>query len=307
MDTETLSLFVDVFRHGSFAAVARDRNRAPSSISRAISSLEEELGVRLFQRTTRRLSPTEAGQLYFSRVEPLVEALDGAREAALDLEETPRGTVRLTAPVSFAQQNLIPHLGAFTQQYPRVRLELMLTDARVDLLAQRMDMAIRLGQLEDSSLIARRLCSMRYVVCASPTYLKRDGIPKTPQDLANHRCLTFPLPGVGPTWRFRRNEAEAARTIDVSGPLSISNALALRDAALAGIGVTLLATWVAGQALHSGELVDLFPGWEVTGTGFGSAAWLIVPSRDYVPLKVRAVQTFLSALFQGGPPAAQGL
>ncbi len=302
MDVSTLHLFIETMRRGSFAAVARDRNLDPSSVSRAIASLENELGVRLFQRSTRRLSPTEAGRLYYARIEPLVDELDRARLVARDTAATAKGVLRVTASVSFGQMCIVPFLPEFMAENPELSLDLLLTDAVLDLLAERIDIAVRLGPLRDSRLVATRLTGTVYAVCASPGYLARAGRPRAPQDLVRHESLLFPLPGYRSRWRFRDADGEIVE-VPVRGRCVISTALALRDCAIAGMGVALLPRWLIADALDSGALVDLFPDFDVTATDFDTAAWLLYPSRAYLPLKVRKFTDFLKAKLVGGGPA----
>ncbi len=203
MDLTTLLTFVEVMRRGSFAAVARDRNVDPSSVSRAVKGLEDELGLRLFNRTTRRLSPTEAGVVYFDRVEPLVEELERARLQAADVSERPKGTLRVAAPVSFALLNLVPLLPALVERYPELSFDLVLTDATLDLVEERIDVALLLGPLSDSGLVVRRLSPMIARACASPSYLERHGRPEKPGDLERHECLLLDVHGFTDRWRFR--------------------------------------------------------------------------------------------------------
>lgn len=304
MDLSGLRAFVEVMRRGSFAAVARDRGVAASSISRAIAALEDELGIRLFHRSTRRLAPTEAGALYFARVEPLLEELEHARLIVGDIGEQPRGTLRMTAPVSFAQVNLVPLLPELAATYPALDLELLLSDRHSDLVAERIDLAIRLGRLADSNLVARQLCPMVSLVCASPDYLAQHGHPETPAALADHDCLVFPMAGWNSRWLFRprgRNGVDVLE-VPVRGRHTISNALALARCAMAGMGLCLLPRWIIGRQLHDGSLIDVFPDHEVSATDFDTAAWLLYPSRAYLPLKVRAVVDFLIARFRDGAP-----
>ncbi|MCB9746219.1 MAG: LysR family transcriptional regulator [Alphaproteobacteria bacterium] len=294
MDLDQLRLFASVLRRGSFAAAARDHELAPSSVSRAVSGLEEELGVRLLQRSTRHLELTEAGALWFERVQPLLAGLEDANRQARDARQELTGTLRVAAPISFAQRLLLPWVHRFCQDHPGLELELILSDARVDLLAERVDLAVRLGRLDDSGLVARRLFTMRYVVCASPGYLERAGWPARPEDVAQHPGLVFPLPAYGPLWRFR-DAKQRLTEVPVSGPLSVNNAMGLRQLALAGAGLALLTSWVVDDALASGALVDVFPDHEVTATEFDAAAWLLMPSRAYVPRKARAFAEALEA------------
>ncbi|MEO0853648.1 MAG: LysR family transcriptional regulator, partial [Cyanobacteria bacterium J06648_11] len=203
MELSALEMFADVMQRGSFAAVARDRHVDPSSISRAIAGLEAELGVRLFQRSTRRLVPTEAGNAYFEQIASILPALERAGQIATDLSDRPRGTLRVTAPVTFGQIAIVPLLPELAQAYPDLVIELLLTDVTVDLLAERIDVALRLGSLSDSSFVAMRLCPMVSVVCTAPSYVTREGWPRSPQDLSRHNCLRFPISGWMSQWHFR--------------------------------------------------------------------------------------------------------
>lgn len=299
-----LQIFVEVVRQGSFAAVARDRNLDPSSVSRTIAGLEEELGIRLFHRTTRRLSLTEAGTVYFERIEPLVEEMQQAVHVAKDISGEPKGTLRLTTSVSFGQKCIVPLLADFQLTYPDLTVDLLLTDAIVDLFAERIDVAIRLGLLADSALIAQRLMQTHYAVCASPDYLKRHGQPQKPTDIAHHHCLLFPLEGFRSRWIFKDRHGTISE-VPVQGRTIISNAIALQQCAIAGMGLALLPDWLVNEDLEAGRLLNLFPDDEVTATAFNTAAWMVYPSRTYVPLKVRVLIEFLKAKFLKQPAPAQ--
>ncbi|MEL6160313.1 MAG: LysR family transcriptional regulator [Cyanobacteria bacterium J06554_11] len=292
MDVSALGLFVAVVRQGSFAAVARDRNVDPSSVSRAIAALEAELGVRLFQRTTRRLALTEAGTTYFQRIEPLVEEVQQAGVAATDMCGQPKGTLRVTASVSFGLTCIVPLLPRFEVDYPELTVELLLTDAVVDLLAERIDVAVRLGVMADSALMAQRLMSVVYRVCASPAYLERYGYPAVPAEIEQHECLLFPLAGFRSRWIFRDGMGELCE-VTVRGRTVISNAIALQQCAISGMGIALLPGWLVDGDIEAGRLLDVFPMYGVTATDFNTAAWLVYPSKAYVPLKVRAFIEFL--------------
>lgn len=286
MDLSVLQIFVEVMRHGSFAAVARERNIDPSSVSRTIAGLESELGIRLFQRTTRKLSPTEAGMTYFERIEPLMEEMQQAIAVAKDISGNPKGTIRITASVSFGLKCIVPLLPKFEAKYPEVTVDLLLTDSVVDLFTERIDIAIRLGQLADSSLIAQQLMRTRYSVCASPDYLQRCGQPQIPKDIEQHNCLLFPLIGFRTRWKFR-DKSENIQEIPVRGKTIISNAIALQQCAISGMGLALLPHWLIDEDIRDARLIKLFPNYEVTATDFNTAAWLVYPSRAYIPLKVR--------------------
>ena len=292
MDLEGLRIFVEVVRRGSFAAVARDRNIDPSSISRAVASLEEDLGTRLFQRSTRRMGLTEAGNIYFGRVEALVDELDHARDETLAVSASPVGTLRLTASVAFGNQCLLPLLPSFRSLYPALKLELLLTDTNLDLLSERVDLAIRLGASLDSSLVGVKLVNTRYHVCVSPAYLAQGKPLRVPEDLSAHPCLLFTLPEFRSRWLFR-DQAGAVRSVSINGDVVISNALALRTCALSGLGPALLADWLIGEDIAQGRLIDPFPDYSVTVTDFDTAAWLLYPSRTFLPNKVRVMIDFL--------------
>jgi DNA-binding transcriptional LysR family regulator len=305
METETLRTFVEVIRRGSFAAVARDREVDPSSVSRTIAGLEQSLGVRLFHRTTRSLSPTEAALAYFDRVEPIVDELERASLVAADSGETPRGVLRITAPVSFAQVNLVPLMSELSSRYPDLSFELLLTDSFLDLVESRVDVAVRVGTLQESSLIAHRLCGMVYVACASPTYLARRGRPKTPEDLQRHESLRYPVSGYGSKWRFR--DGDHVIEVPGRGRIVADNFAALRQCALDDMGVLLAPRWIVAADLRSGALINLFPDLSATVSEFDSAAWLVYPTRSYLPRKVRVFVDFMKEKFKDGAPAEAGL
>jgi DNA-binding transcriptional LysR family regulator len=292
MDVSVLRLFVEVMRQGSFAAVARDRNIDPSSVSRAIANLEEELGIRLFQRTTRQLSPTEAGTTYFARIEPLVEEMQQAIDVAADVSGQPKGKLRVTASVSFGLKRIVPLLPKFESLYPDLTVDLLLTDAVIDLFTERMDVAVRLGLLADATLIAQQLMRTHYSVCASPDYLQRSGQLEKPIDIERHNCLLFPLAGFRSRWIFKDQHGERSE-VSVHGRTLISSAIALQQCAIAGMGLALLPNWLIDEDLRTGSLINIFPDYAVTATDFSTAAWLVYPSRAYVPLKVRVFIDFL--------------
>lgn len=298
MDITVLQFFVEVVRLGSFAAVARERNLDPSSVSRAIGNLEEELGIRLLQRTTRQLSVTEAGLTFYQRLSPLLEEMEDTFSQVKDTSNQLTGTLRVTASVSFGLQMVVPILPQFQKLYPNLKVDLLLTDAIVDLIGERVDVAIRLGLLSDSSLIAHRLMPTRYFVCASPEYLQRSPLITKPADLAEHNCLLFPLAGFRSRWLFRNPEGEITE-VGITGNITISNAMALQKCAIAGMGVTLLANWLVNEDLGAGRLIDVFPDYTVSATDFHTAAWFVYPSRSYVPLKVRAFMDFMQSAVSG--------
>ena len=292
MNLETLRTFIHVARRGSFAAVARDQATDPSSISRIIAQLEEELGLRLFQRTTRRMTLTEAGATYLSRIDSVLQELDAAQEEAATLNARPKGTLRLTASVAFGTQCLVPHLPRFREAFPDLRLELLLSDANLDLVSERIDLAIRLGPSVEGDLVHVKLRNTAYRVCASPQFLIARQAPENPSDLSKLPCLLFTFPDFRSRWLFRDSKGSLTE-VPVRGDILISNALALRECALSGLGLALLADWLIDDDLREGRLVDLFPKHHVTATSFATAAWLLYPSRAFLPKKVRVAIDFL--------------
>lgn len=299
MDLHVLELLVDVAAQGSFAAVARERGIVPSSVSRTIAGLEQELGVRLLQRSTRTLSMTDAGRAYVERVGPLLEQLRAAAEIAKDSGAAPRGRLRVTAPTSFAQVTLVPMLPGFAARHPELELELLLSDRMHDLVTERIDVAVRLGNIDDSSLVGVRLGPFEYVACASPAYVARRGLPRAPAELAGHDCLRYPIPGVAPTWRFRRRKrrhSDEVIEVEISGRFVIDNGLALRTLALAGLGVAVVPRHYVREHLRDGSLVALLDAYEVTGSRFDQAIWSLLPSRSYLPGRSRVFVEFLREL-----------
>lgn len=298
MEIATLALFIDVARRGGFAAAARARGLDPSQVSRAIAALEAELAMRLFQRTTRRLALTESGAAYLARIEPLVAELADARDLAAG-DGGLEGRLRLTASAAYGIERLVPLLGAFRQSFPRLRLELVLSDANLDLLAEHIDLAIRLGPSIPPGMIGVELHGVRYGLYAAPAYLAAAPPLRAPDDLPQHRCLLWTAPLQRGVWRFEAGDGRRA-AIEPEGDLALSTPLALIGAARAGLGPTLLPDWLVTGDVAAGRLVDALPGWQATTASFGAGAWLIYPSRAWLPAKTRAVIDFLKARLGAG-------
>ncbi len=293
METEDLALMLEIARLDGFAPAARARGVDPSSVSRRVAEVEARLGIRLFERTTRRLSLTEAGAAYLARAEEALELLEAAGDAARSATARPRGLLRLTASVAFVERRLSPLIPEFLAAHPEITLELRATDAVVDLVGEGVDLAIRLAPEAPRGLAAVRLRPTRYRVVASPAYLAAAPALERPEDLSSQACVRFALPDYRTRWRFRRGDGPISE-VQVSGRLVISTALGVRDAALAGLGPALLADWLIDGDLAAGRLVDLFPAFEATATGFGAAAWIVYPSARRTPAKTRAAIDFLT-------------
>ena len=292
MDTQSLKLFVEVAKLGSFAAVARRLNLDPSSVSRTIAALEEQLGLRLFQRTTRQLTLTEAGEIYLRRIAPLLNEFDYALDEANKVSRGPSGTLRMTASVSFGQMVILPHIPEFQKLYPEIKLELLLTDAVMDLVAEGIDLACRLAPEFNSEFIGTRLFDTHYRVCASPEYLKHMPPLTHPEDLEQHHSLVFTLPEYRSRWKFK-DDKDKLTIVNIKSNIAISSALALREAALRGMGPALLAHWLVNDDIAQGKLIRLLPEYQVTAEDFDTAAWLIYPSRHFLPNKTRVMIDFL--------------
>jgi DNA-binding transcriptional LysR family regulator len=293
MDSASLRLALAVARLGSIAAAAREHDLDPSSASRALAAAEAALGFRLFQRSTRRLSLTEAGLAFLPRAEAALAEMEAAREEAAALGRGPVGTLRLTASIAFGQACLVPLLPAFRDAFPGLRLDLLLTDARLDLVAERLDLAIRLGpRMGAAAEIGVRLFPTRHHLCAAPSWLARHPLV-APAALADLPCLLFALPGYRSRWLFRNGLRGAWEAVAVRGDLVVSSVLALREAALAGLGPALLPDWLVGADLAAGRLVDPFPDHRAAAVEGETAAWLAWPTREGQPAKTRAVAAFL--------------
>ena len=279
--------------------MAKTRGTDPSTVSRAVAALEARLGVRLFQRTTRSLSLTEAGDIYLARALPLIEELARIGAEARATKAGPKGVLRLTASVTFGQAMILPLLPAFRAAYPDIRLECLFTDQNLDLIADRIDLAIRLAPEIGGDVIASRLMTTRYRVVASAAYLANAPSLATPEDLAAHRLLLFSIRPFRTRWLFRT--AEATREVAVTGDIVISPAGAIRDAALAGLGVALLPNDLTDPKIAAGRLTRLLPDWAVTAPSFDTGAWLVNPSRSFRPAKTRAMIDVLRAALPSAP------
>lgn len=288
-DLKTLLLVRDT---GGFAAAARVLGLNPASVSRKVAEIEGGLGLRIFQRSTRRFSVTEVGETFLSRIAPLLDEFDAALGSAELLTAVPGGTLRMTTSVSFGHEVVLPLLDGFHTAYPGIKVELLLTDSNIDLVRDRIDLALRLAPAPTGDLVSSRLLHARYRVIAAPQYLARYGRPAAPQDIASHNTLRFALPGFRDRWLFRDAKATVTE-VPVDGWLVISNALSLRRAAIDGLGIAMLADWLVRDDIATGALQDLFPGFEVTATGFDAGVWALYPTKAYLPQRVRLMIDFI--------------
>ncbi len=292
MDTlGAMRTFRQVVASNGFAAAGRHLGRATSSVSRQIAELEGTLGTRLFNRTTRSLSLTEAGEVYHDRVVAILSDVDDANLAIAHLDGQPIGVLRVAVPTSMGQQILVSVMSGFLARYPGIRVVFNISDSVVDVFETRTDVAIRNGRLDDSSLIARKIGDSPRAICASSDYLERAGTPLRPEDLRDHNCLTFRSHPGHNTWSF----AGPTGVIDVpvTGNLFINSATALTAAAIAGLGIVLLpALWTINGALKSGQLRQVLPGHQVVPST--TPTYAIYPPTPHVPPKVRAFIDYLT-------------
>lgn len=291
-----MEAFTRVAEIGSFSGAAARLGLSKSVVSRQVSALEARLGARLFHRTTRSLSLTEVGRAYFERCTRILSDIEEADGSVSALQATPRGRLRINAPMSFALHHLAPLIPVFLERFPEVDADMEMNDRYVNLIEEGFDVAVRIGRLEDSSLIARQLAPSRMALCASPDYLRRHGRPETPDDLAKHCCLTYSARSLASEWQFQ--DAGGHRwTVEVKGRLRANNGDMLRDAALAGIGLVRLPTFLCGRDLQAGRLVSLLNDFILQDM----AIHAVYPHNRHLSPKVRAFVDFLAGEFGPRP------
>lgn len=281
-----MRIFVTTVEKGSFTGASDMLGLSKQFVSRRVMALEGRLGVRLLNRTTRRLNVTDAGREFHARAVRILEAVEDAELAVSSQGDSPRGTLRLTAPMSFGTLYLGSVLPAFLLRYPAVSVELDLNDRTVDLIREGYDMGIRIGRLQDSTLIARALAPAQIVTCCSPAYLDGRGAPATPDDLAAHDCLLYGH-SRQVTWGFQ--EEGKPRSVAVSGCLLANNGEIVRDAALAGLGIAWLPTFIVGDALREGRLVTVLDAYAPPP----SVVHAVYPQHRQASLAIRAFVDFL--------------
>jgi DNA-binding transcriptional LysR family regulator len=250
-----MTAFVRAVELGGFSTAAREMGLTPSAVSKLVTRLEDRLGVRLLNRTTRRLALTPEGEAYFHRSQRILSDIEEAENEVASFRAQPRGLLRVNVGTAFGMHQLVPALPEFLERYPEMQVELTLTDRVVDLIEEGADVAIRLGTLGDSSLVARKICDLERVVCAAPAYLKRHGTPSKPDDLLQHNCLSVDYAPSLRRWPF--SDGEGVRHVEVLGNVSANNADALLQLALLGVGVIRLSEVIVGEALRAGKLVAL--------------------------------------------------
>jgi DNA-binding transcriptional LysR family regulator len=288
-DFEGLAIFAKVVELRSFAAASLELSLSRATVSKAVTRLEERLGARLFNRTSRRLALTDAGQKLAERATRLLLDGEAAENEALAQSVAPRGLVRLAVPMTFGMKAVAPILPEFLEMYPDVAVDLHLSDAMVDLIGDGFDAGLRIASLPDSSLIARRLCAMPRYTVAAPSYLKRHGRPTHPMHLAQHRCLDYAYLSTPGAWHYKNAAGEQA-SVRPRGPLRVNNGEALMPALLAGLGIADLPAFIVGDAIASGAVEVILKGWHQTE----GSVHLVMPPGGPRPARVEALADFLA-------------
>jgi DNA-binding transcriptional LysR family regulator len=291
---QEMTVFARVVGTGSLSAAARDLGLSPALVSRRLAALEGRLGVRLINRTTRTLRLTDEGAQYYESCSRILGEIVEADAAVSAGRVEPQGVLRIAMPAAFGHLHVAPLVPRFAARYPKVQLALSLSDRNISLIDEGFDLAIRIAELEDSSLAARKLAPNRRVVCASPAYLARHGTPRSPEELARHNCLTTDFTM---SWDYK-DPAGRPGSVRVAGRYACDNWEVLREWALAGLGVALKSTWDVRHQLEDGSLVPLLPGYTFDED---VAIYAVYPHRRYLPAKTRAFVEFLAESFGPEP------
>jgi DNA-binding transcriptional LysR family regulator len=294
-DFEALAIFAKVVELRSFAAAAGELALSKATVSKAVSRLEERLGARLFNRTSRRLALTDAGQRLSERAARLLTDGEAAESEVLAQSATPRGLVRFAVPMTFGVKMVAPLLPEFFKTYPEVAIDLHLSDATVDLIGDGFDAGLRIARLPDSSLLARRLCPMPRYTVAAPSYLKRHGRPTHPMHLADHKCFGYAYLSNPNVWHYT-NAAGEEVSVRPAGPLRVNNGEALLPAVLAGLGIADLPEFIVGDAIASGKVEVILKGWKQAE----GAVHLVTPPGGPRPARVEVLAEFLVQQFGKG-------
>jgi DNA-binding transcriptional LysR family regulator len=288
-----LEIFARVARTGNMSAAGREMGLSPAVISKRISQLEEQLGARLFQRTTRHLTLTETGAGYFKRVVDILSLCEEAEDFVSRRNTLPRGLLRVTAPTTFGRLHIAPYLGAFLGRYPEIEVDVQLTDAFVDIVRDGFDLAIRIGELKDSTLVARKIATDIRVICATPAYLDAHGTPGALSDLERHNCLSV---GSEETWRLEGPDGPVQ--VHTAGNVRSDSGEFIHEALCASLGLGLRPTWEVASKLKSGELQVVLPKYRGSSN---MAIHAVYPCRDFMPAKVSVLIDFLAELYGPEP------
>ncbi|WP_322880766.1 LysR family transcriptional regulator [Pandoraea sputorum] len=288
-DFEGLAMFAKVAEEGSFAAAAREMGVSVATVSRGVARLEDRLGARLLNRTSRQLALTEFGRTLCEKAGEIYRQAEAAEGAAREMSVQPRGLVRVAVPMSFGLRWVAPLLPEFFRRYPDVQIDLHLADSTVDLVADGFDAALRIAALPDSSLVARRLCAVTQFVVASPAYLAREGRPAHPRELVDRPCMSYAYRARSDVWRFT-NDAGDEELVTPVGPLRVTNSDALLPMLLEGLAISELPEFIAAEYLSDGRLEAILTGWSLTKGGL----YFVTPSARARPAKVSALSDYFA-------------
>ena len=295
MDLAGMEIFARVVEARSFSAAARRLNVSTSVVSKCVTRMEQSLGVRLLNRTTRSISLTEIGAAFYARCAQIVAAAEEAEAMTAGMQSAPRGTLKVNVPVSFGVLHVVPALDDLLHAYPELHVDMTLDDREVHLAEEGYDMALLIAREPHASLVARKLAPIRQRLCASPEYLRRNGTPASLAELTHHNCIVFSRLGPERTWHFDGPDGHAS--VDVNGTLRLDNENAVRQAALAALGIALLPTYIIGTDLQQNALRPVLPDWKAPQT----ALFATYLANRYVPAKVRVFVDYLVARFGPAP------
>lgn len=291
-----IAVFVQVVDSGSFTAAAERLNLSKSVISKYVTRLEDKLGARLLNRTTRRLSLTEPGRILYDRSQRGLEAIADAEMEVSSLQQVPRGRLRVNAPMSFGILHVAAALKDFQAEHPEVVIDMVLEDRQIDLVEEGYDLAIRIAELPDSTMVARRLGPCKHVLCASPGYLQAHGIPRTPEELRGHKALTYGYHDAPREWRLLSPDGRYL-TVPVNSIIHMNNSLALREAVLNDAGIVLIPTFIVGADIQAGRLQSVLPNYRMLELSI----YAVYPQRRYLSPKVRTFVEFMMKLIGESP------
>lgn len=301
-ELSSMRIFVHVVQGGSFSEASRRLNMSTAAISRQIAAIEEKLGIALIQRTSRRHRLTEAGELWFQSATKIISDIDAAKHLVSSFQQVPKGVLNLHVRRSVGESIIGPVLAQFLKDFPEIRIALSLTDTQADLLREGVDVAIWIGDLPNSTMVARRLdIPVRAAVCASPAYLAQFGEPAAPDDLVSHNCLTFNYGDGRSLWRFRSSDATSI--LEVTGSLESNSASILLDAAVRGIGIVLLAEWTVNSALQAGTLKRILTNHDATAWQFDPPMYVVLPPAKRLAPKARVFIDYLVHFFKTQHPS----
>jgi DNA-binding transcriptional LysR family regulator len=289
-DFEGLAIFAKVAELRSFSAAAAELKLSKATISKAVARVEARLGARLFNRTSRKLSLTDAGRNLATRATAMLAEGEAAESEALSQSGNPRGLVRLAAPMSFGVLYLAPLLPEFFRTYPEISIDLQLSDALAEIVGDGFDAAIRISSMPDSSLVVRRLCAMPMYLLAAPFYLDARGRPKHPLELGEHVCLVYSYQLSKNSWRFRRKTSAEVASVRPQGPLRVNNGEAMLPSLIAGIGIGILPEFIVRNALKTKQLENVLPGWQLPA---GAVYW-VTPPGGPKPKRIEVLTDFLA-------------